>query len=259
MRFINVEQREKIALLTINRPDRLNALNTAVIKELSDVLDTLAEECNVRVLLVTGAGDRAFVAGADIDEMTELTRDEAASFARTGHETMQKLASFPVPTIAAVNGYALGGGFELALACDLIIASTKARFAFPETGLGITPGFGGTQRLARLAGPMVASDLIFTGRRLNAEQALALRIVVEVTEPEVLLDRAWEIAGTIAGKAPAAIRNAKHAIYEGLNGPLVDGLAIETEQFSQCFDTDDQKNAMRAFVNKEKAPPFQGR
>jgi len=259
MTLVKVEKKETVALLTINRPEGLNALNTAVLKELSDALDALAEDSDLRVLVVTGAGDRAFVAGADIGEMAELTREEAVSFARAGHETMEKLSSFPVPTIAAVNGFALGGGFELALACDLIIASAKARFAFPETGLGITPGFGGTQRLARLVGPMVACDLIFTGRRLNAEQALALGVVTEIADPESLLERVLEIAHAIAEKAPAAIRNAKSAIYEGLCGTLSDGIAIETEQFSRCFDTDDQKSAMRAFVNKEKAPPFQGR
>jgi enoyl-CoA hydratase len=259
MTLVKVEKKETVALLTINRPEGLNALNTAVLKELSDALDALAEDSDLRVLVVTGAGDRAFVAGADIGEMAELTREEAVSFARAGHETMEKLSSFPVPTIAAVNGFALGGGFELALACDLIIASAKARFAFPETGLGITPGFGGTQRIARLAGPMVACDLIFTGRRLNAEQALALGIVAEITDVETLLDRAMEIANTIADKAPVAIRNAKRAIYEGLGGTLSDGLTLETKYFSQCFDTEDQKNAMRAFVNKEKAPPFEGR
>ncbi len=259
MAFIIVEKREFVALLTINKPEGLNALDTAVLKELSDTLDALEKDRDLRVLIVTGAGDRAFVAGADIAEMADLTREEAVSFARAGHVTMNKLSSFPVPTIAAVNGYALGGGFELALACDLIIASEKARFAFPETGLGITPGFGGTQRLARLAGSMVACDLIFTGRRLNAEQALALGIVAEIAKPESLLERAFEIANNIAEKAPVAIRNAKRAIYEGLCVTLSDGLAIETEQFSRCFDTDDQRNAMRAFVNKEKAPPFQGR
>ncbi|MGI6507702.1 MAG: enoyl-CoA hydratase/isomerase family protein [Saccharofermentanales bacterium] len=259
MTFIKVEQKDFVALLTINRPEGLNALNTSVLQDLSEALDTLEKDRDVRVLIVTGAGDRAFVAGADIGEMAELTREEAVSFACAGHEVMNKLSSFPMPTIAAVNGYALGGGFELALACDLIVASSRARFAFPETSLGITPGFGGTQRLARLVGPMVACDLIFTGRRLNAEQALALGVVTEIAEPESLLERVLEIAHAIAEKAPVAIRNAKSAIYEGLCGTLSDGIAIEMEQFSRCFDTDDQKSAMRAFVNKEKAPPFQGR
>lgn len=259
MSLVNVEIRNAVAFLTINRPEGLNALNMSVLKELAEALGFLEKDRAVRALVVTGAGDRAFVAGADIGEMAELTPEEATSFARAGHETMNNLSSFPMPTIAAVNGFALGGGFELALACDLIIASEKARFAFPETGLGITPGFGGTQRLARLAGPMVACDLIFTGRRLNAEEALSLGIVAEVTDVTSLLDRATEIAHVIAEKAPVAIRNAKRAICGGLEGPLSDGLAIETEQFSQCFATEDQKNAMRAFVNKDQAPPFQGR
>lgn len=259
MSFVVIEKKENVALLTINRPEGLNALNTSVLEALSDALDKLAADGDVRALVVTGAGDRAFVAGADIGEMSELSQEQAATFARVGHEAMNKLAAFPAPTIAAVNGFALGGGFELALSCDLMIASAKARFAFPETGLGITPGFGGTQRLARLAGPMVACDLIFTGRRLNAEQAQALGIVTEVTEVETLIDRAFEIANAIAAKAPIAIRNAKSAIHSGLDVSLGDGLEIEVEQFSRCFESDDQRNAMRAFVNKEQAPPFQGK
>lgn len=259
MSFVVIEKKENVALLTINRPEGLNALNTSVLEALSDALDKLAADGDVRALVVTGAGDRAFVAGADIGEMSELSQEQAATFARVGHEAMNKLGAFPAPTIAAVNGFALGGGFELALSCDLMIASVKARFAFPETGLGITPGFGGTQRLARLAGPMVACDLIFTGRRLNAEQAQTLGIVTEVTEVETLIDRAFEIANTIATKAPIAIRNAKSAIHGGLDVSLGDGLEIEVEQFSRCFESDDQRNAMRAFVNKEQAPPFQGK
>ncbi len=258
MGLVIVEKREGIALLTINRPEGMNALNTALLKALSETLDTLAEDREIRVLIVTGAGGRAFVAGADIGEMAGLSKEDAAVFARAGHEAMNKVAAFPAPTIAAVNGFALGGGFELALACDLIIASPKACFSFPETGLGITPGFGGTQRLSRLVGPMTACDLIFTGRRLDAEQARGLGIVAEITEEEALISRAREIAEVIASRAPIAIRNAKFAIRRGLDVSLEDGLEIEIEQFSRCFESSDQKEAMGAFIHKEKPKPFQG-
>ena len=208
MTYIKLEKADGLALLTIDRPEGLNALNKEVLRELTQVLLDLADDDQVRALLITGAGDRAFVAGADIAEMVDMDRSEAEMFARFGNRVMNQISSFPVPVIAAVNGYALGGGFELTLACDLRLASQKASFAFPETGLGITPGFGGTQRLARLAGPMTAMDLIMTGRRIKADEARALGIVMEVTDQEQLLDRARELGRTIASKAPVAVREA---------------------------------------------------
>lgn len=258
MAYIMIDQKGHVAQLTINRPEGLNALNRDVLQELSDLLDKLENDPTVRALIITGAGERAFVAGADIGEMAELTSKEAEAFSRFGNRVMQKIHSFPVPVIAAVNGFALGGGFELALACDLRIASERGRFAFPETGLGITPGFGGTQRLARLVGQMTAYDLILTGRRIKPDEALALGIIGEVTPIENLLPRAWAIAQLIADRAPVATRQAKLAIREGLDLTVEEGLALEEECFGRCFDTKDQKDAMSAFLNKEQAPLFKG-
>lgn len=259
MAYILIEHKGHVVQLTINRPEGLNALNREVLQELLDALDKLEGDLTIRALVITGAGERAFVAGADIGEMAELTPKEAQAFSRFGNSVMQKVAHFPVPVIAAVNGFALGGGFELALACDLRIASERARFAFPETGLGITPGFGGTQRLARLAGQMTAYDLILTGRRVKPDEALTLGIIGEITDAENLVARAWEIAELIAERAPVATREAKRAIREGLDLTLEEGLACEEVCFGRCFQTKDQKNAMGAFLNKEPLPPFEGR
>ncbi|MFA5585688.1 MAG: enoyl-CoA hydratase-related protein [Saccharofermentanales bacterium] len=258
MSTILLEQKDHIAELTINRPEELNALNRAVLHELSDILGKLEEDGGIRALILTGAGDRAFVAGADIEEMADMNRTEAEIFARFGNRVMRQLSSFSAPVIAAINGYALGGGFELALACDLRIASRKARFAFPETGLGITPGFGGTQRLPRLAGPMIALDLILTGRRITADEARELLIINEVTEAEDLMPRARETARIIASKAPCAIREAKRAIRQGMRITLDEGLVLEGTCFGRCFKTEDQKRAMRAFLDKEEPPAFTG-
>jgi len=258
MTYIKLERQDHVAQLTIDRPEGLNALNKGLLQQLSATLLQLAGDGQVRALIITGAGDKAFVAGADIAEMADMDRNQAEIFARFGNRVMNQVSSFPVPVIAAVNGFALGGGFELALACDLRIASTKASFAFPETGLGITPGFGGTQRLARLAGPMTAFDLIMTGRRIRADEARERGIVLEVTEDKELLERAWEIAGLIAQKAPVAVREAKRAIMEGLDLTLAEGLILEQVCFGYCFETEDQKNAMSAFLKKEKVGGFKG-
>ncbi|NLB27935.1 MAG: hypothetical protein GX819_03195 [Clostridiaceae bacterium] len=258
MTYIKLDRKDHVAQLTIDRPEGLNALNKEMLQELSATLLQLAGDGQVRALIITGAGEKAFVAGADIAEMADMDRNEAEIFARFGNRVMNQVSSFPVPVIAAVNGFALGGGFELALACDLRIASTKASFAFPETGLGITPGFGGTQRLARLAGPMIALDLIMTGKRIRAGEARELGIVLEVTEEKELLERAWEIAGLITQKAPVAVREAKRSIKEGLDLTLMEGLALEESCFGRCFDTEDQKNAMSAFLKKEKIGGFKG-
>ena len=259
MTYIKLDKKDHVAVLTIDRPQGLNALNKAVLSQLSEALSQLADDGQVRVLIITGAGDKAFVAGADIAEMADMNRTEAEIFARFGNRVMNQVSSFPLPVIAAVNGFALGGGFELALACDLRLASEKASFAFPETGLGITPGFGGTQRLARLAGPMVALDLIMTGRRIRAGEAKDLGIVLEVTEAEALLGRAGELAETIAAKAPLAIREAKRAVMGGLDLTLREGLTLEEVAFGRCFETEDQKKAMKAFVEKKPMEGFTGK
>ena len=257
MSFVELKKNDKTAVLTINRPEALNALNSQVLSDLKAALDELKKEADLRCLIITGAGPKSFVAGADIGEMSTMNPKKGEAFGIAGNKVMSQVASFPCPVIAAVNGYALGGGFELALACDLRLASEKARFAFPETGLGITPGFGGTQRLARLVGPALASELIFTGRTVKADEALAKGVVSQVCAPEELLDKAQELADTIAGRAPIAIRQAKKAICGGLDLTLEKGLDYESECFGKCFDSEDQKNAMKAFVEKQPFNDFQ--
>lgn len=259
MSFVELKKNGKTAVLTINRPEALNALNSQVLSDLKAALDELKKEADLRCLIITGAGPKSFVAGADIGEMSTMNPKKGEAFGIAGNKVMSQVASFPCPVIAAVNGYALGGGFELALACDLRLASEKARFAFPETGLGITPGFGGTQRLARLVGPALASELIFTGRTVKADEALAKGMVSQVCAPEELLDKAQELADTIAGRAPIAIRQAKKAIRGGLDLTLEKGLDYESECFGECFDSEDQKNAMKAFVEKQPFNDFQNR
>ena len=259
MSFVELQKNGKTAVLTINRPEALNALNSQVLSDLKAALDELKKEADLRCLIITGAGPKSFVAGADIGEMSTMNPKKGEAFGIAGNKVMSQVASFPCPVIAAVNGYALGGGFELALACDLRLASEKARFAFPETGLGITPGFGGTQRLARLVGPALASELIFTGRTVKADEALAKGVVSQVCAPEELLDKAQELADTIAGRAPIAIRQAKKAIRGGLDLTLEKGLDYESECFGECFDSEDQKNAMKAFVEKQPFNDFQNR
>lgn len=259
MSFVELQKNGKTAVLTINRPEALNALNSQVLSDLKAALDELKKEADLRCLIITGAGPKSFVAGADIGEMSTMNPKKGEAFGIAGNKVMSQVASFPCPVIAAVNGYALGGGFELALACDLRLASEKARFAFPETGLGITPGFGGTQRLARLVGPALASELIFTGRTVKADEALAKGMVSQVCAPEELLDKAQELADTIAGRAPIAIRQAKKAIRGGLDLTLEKGLDYESECFGECFDSEDQKNAMKAFVEKQPFNDFQNR
>lgn len=259
MSFVEIQKNGKTAVLTINRPEALNALNSQVLSDLKEALDELKKEADLRCLIINGAGPKSFVAGADIGEMSTMNPKKGEAFGIAGNKVMSQVASFPCPVIAAVNGYALGGGFELALACDLRLASEKARFAFPETGLGITPGFGGTQRLARLVGPALASELIFTGRTVKADEALAKGMVSQVCAPEELLDKAQELADTIAGRAPIAIRQAKKAIRGGLDLTLEKGLDYESECFGECFDSEDQKNAMKAFVEKQPFNNFQNR
>lgn len=259
MSFVEIQKNGKTAVLTINRPEALNALNSQVLSDLKEALDELKKEADLRCLIITGAGPKSFVAGADIGEMSTMNPKKGEAFGIAGNKVMSQVASFPCPVIAAVNGYALGGGFELALACDLRLASEKARFAFPETGLGITPGFGGTQRLARLVGPALASELIFTGRTVKADEALAKGMVSQVCAPEELLDKAQELADTIAGRAPIAICQAKKAIRGGLDLTLEKGLDYESECFGECFDSEDQKNAMKAFVEKQPFNDFQNR
>jgi enoyl-CoA hydratase len=242
--------------MTINKPETLNALNTSLYNQIeqacNDIRRRLDEGEDIRCVIVTGAGEKSFVAGADISEMSTMNLAEAQRFGVECNRAFRNLETLPVPTVAALNGYTLGGGLELALACDLRIASKKARLAFPETGLGITPGSGGTQRLSRLAGPAVAMEMIFTGRMINGEEALNMGIVSDTAEPEELMNVVNAFCDKICQKAPIAIRAAKRAIRRGLECDTDTGLAFEIEAFSQCFTTEDQKEGMRGFLEKRK-------
>lgn len=251
MRYIQVSKETGIAIVTINRTEVLNALSSSVLEELGGVVDELAADGSIRVVILTGAG-RSFVAGADIAEMSGLTPDEGRDWGRLGASVFRKLESMEKPVIAAVNGFALGGGCELAMACDIRIASDKAKFGQPETGLGITPGFSGTQRMARIIGPAKAKELIFTAEVIKAEEALRIGLVNKVVPAESLMEEVVTMAKTIASKAPIAVKYAKEAINRGLEADMDTAIALETELFGLCFATSDQKKGMQAFLNKEK-------
>lgn len=248
-----------IATITINKPQVLNALSTEVLTDLKQVLDEIEKIENIYAVIITGAGEKSFVAGADIAEMKDKNPKQATEYAEFANGVFFRIENFHCPVIAAVNGFALGGGCELAMACDIRIASETARFAQPETGLGITPGFGGTQRLPRLVGAGRAKELIYTGRTIKADEALAIGLVNKVTKPEALMQETLAMAQTICQKAPFAIKKAKEAINRGLQVSIDKAIAIETEEFAQCFATEDQKMAMTAFVKKEKIEKFNNR
>lgn len=241
-----------IALLTINRPQAMNAMNSKVLEELSHAVEKVSADSSVKALVITGAGDKAFVAGADIAEMKDMVPPEALEFARKGHALMDAIENMEKPVIAAVNGFALGGGCELALACDMRIASKRARFGQPEIKLGITLGWGGTRRLTALIGPAKAKELIFTGAIIDADEALRIGLVNRVVEPEKLMDEALSLAGELAEKSPLTLKLAKRLVNEWENATL------EKETFSHCFSTRDQKEGMAAFLEKRKAK-FEGR
>ena len=251
MSFVAFEQRGPIGVLTMNRPEALNALNEQVLRDLNAALDAVEANDEVLVVILTGAG-RSFVAGADIGQMKDLTPVQAKKFGSYGNQVFLKLENFPKPVIAAVNGFALGGGCELSMACDIRLASEKAKFGQPEVGLGITPGFGGTQRLARIVGVSNAMELILTAKTINAARAQELGLVSHVYPPEELMDKAMELAQAIAANAQVAVRQSKAAIRRGLQTDMYTGAAYEAEAFGLCFATEDQKDAMTAFVNKEK-------
>lgn len=258
MSFVAFEQRGPIGVLTMNRPEALNALNEQVLRDLDAALDAVEANDEVLVVILTGAG-RSFVAGADIAQMKDLTPVQAKKFGSYGNQVFLKLENFPKPIIAAVNGFALGGGCELSMACDIRLASEKAKFGQPEVGLGITPGFGGTQRLARIVGVSNAMELILTAKTINAAQAQELGLVSHVYPPEELMDKAMELAQAIAANAQVAVRQSKAAIRRGLQTDMYTGAAYEAEAFGLCFATEDQKDAMTAFVNKEKVTAFKNR
>lgn len=261
MEFVNYEVDGRVAVLTINRPKALNALNSAVLDEINEVLDTVDID-TIRALIITGAGEKSFVAGADIGEMSTLTKAEGEAFGKKGNDVFRKIETFPIPVIAAINGFALGGGCEISMACDIRICSENAVFGQPEVGLGITPGFGGTQRLARTVGVGMAKQMIFTGRNIKANEALRIGLVNAVYPLDELMQAAKKIASSIAGNAPIAVRNCKKAINDGLQVGIDEAVVIEEKLFGDCFETEDQKYGMAFFLdrNKDKVKePFQNK
>jgi enoyl-CoA hydratase len=247
-----------IATITVNRPDKLNALNATVIAELDDAAGRIERERDIRGVLLTGAGAKAFVAGADISEIGSQGVTEGQARARAGQRMMRRLEQCGKPVVAAVNGFALGGGCELALACDIRIAAENALFGFPEVTLGILPGLGGTQRLPRLVGPGVAKEMIFSGRRIKAEEARMINLVNRVVPEGEALNAARELAGEIAANGPIAVQHAKAAANKAQDLDLVSGLEYEADQFALLFATEDAREGMGAFVEKRQAE-FKGR
>lgn len=274
MDYILYEQNGNVATITINREKALNALNSQVLDELNATLDAV-DLATVRCLVITGAGSKSFVAGADIGEMSSLTKAEGEAFGKKGNDVFRKIETFPIPVIAAVNGFALGGGCEISMSCDIRICSDNAVFGQPEVGLGITPGFGGTQRLARLVGAGMAKQMIYTARNIKAADAYRIGLVNEVysaevdadgnvvkSAQEVMLAAAQKLAATIAKNAPIAVRNCKKAINDGLDADMDQAVVIEEKLFGDCFETEDQKYGMAFFLdkNKEKVKePFQNK
>ena len=261
MEFIQYEQKGAVATITIAREKALNALNSQVLDELDATLDQV-DLGEVRCLILTGAGEKSFVAGADIGEMSTLTKEQGEAFGKKGNDVFRKLETFPIPVIAAVNGFALGGGCEIAMSCDIRLCSETAVFGQPEVGLGITPGFGGTQRLARIVGPGMAKQMIYTARNIKADEALRIGLVNAVYPQAELMAAAEKMASGIAKNAPIAVRNCKKAINEGLEVGMDEAIVIEEKLFGDCFETEDQKYGMAFFLdkNKEKVKePFQNK
>ena len=276
MEYILYEVNGAVGTITINREKALNALNSQVLDELNATLDAV-DLNTVRCLILTGAGEKSFVAGADIGEMSTLTKAEGEAFGKKGNDVFRKLETFPIPVIAAVNGFALGGGCEISMSCDIRICSDNAVFGQPEVGLGITPGFGGTQRLARLVSPGMAKQMIYTARNIKAAEAYRIGLVNQVVSAEVneagevtvsakdaLMAAASKMAAGIAQQAPIAVRNCKKAINEGLQVDMDQAIVIEEKLFGDCFETEDQKAGMGNFLEKDKEKklkvvPFQNK
>ncbi len=249
---ILVEKKNSISYITVNRPEALNSLNSDVLKELYSAFSDFEKDSESRVAIVSGTG-KAFVAGADIAAMSNLDVEGGTKIAQLGHDLMNYIEKIKKPVIAAINGFALGGGCELAMACDIRIASEKAKFGQPEVNLGITPGFGGTQRLGRLVGTGMARYLVMTAEIINCDEAYRIGLVERVTSHESLMEEAEKIAETIINKAPIAIALSKEAILSGYDLPIEDGSALEVKAFGNCFGTQDQKEGMLAFLEKRSA------
>mgnify|MGYP004532806355 FL=1 len=276
MEFVLYEEKGAVGIITINREKALNALNSQVLDELNATLDAVNLD-TTRCLILTGAGEKSFVAGADIGEMSTLTKAEGEAFGKKGNDVFRKLETFPLPVIAAVNGFALGGGCEISMSCDIRICSDNAVFGQPEVGLGITPGFGGTQRLARLVGSGMAKQMIYTARNIKAADAYRIGLVNQVVSAETdeagnvvksakeaLMEAAEKMASGIAKQAPIAVRNCKKAINEGLQVDMDQAIVIEEKLFGACFETEDQKAGMGNFLEKDKEKklkvvPFQNK
>ena len=259
MTNILLEKKGYIAVATINRPKALNALNSEVLSDLDELVATVKADDEIRALVITGSGEKAFVAGADIGEMSTLTKEGGTAFGKHGNDVFRAIETLPIPTIAAVNGFALGGGCELSMACDIRLASEKAKFGQPEVGLGITPGFSGTQRLPRRVGIAKAKELIFSGRMIEADEAKEIGLVNVVYAPEALMDGALEMAKSFAKNAPIAVKYAKACIDRGMQMDIDGGIAVENELFAMCFATEDQKEGMGAFLEKRKEKHFQNK
>ncbi len=263
MEFITYEQDGFVGVVTINRPKALNALNSDVLKEIEAAFDAIDLE-ETRVVILTGAGDKSFVAGADIGEMSTLTKAEGEAFGKIGNDVFRKIETFPLPVIAAINGFALGGGCEISMSCDIRLCSENAIFGQPEVGLGITPGFGGTQRLARIVGVGKAKEMIYTAFNIKAEEALRIGLVNAIYPQDELLAAAKKMAAKIASNAPIAVRASKKAIKEGLQVDMDQAIVVEEKAFGSCFETEDQKAGMGNFLEKDKAKklkvvPFQNK
>ncbi len=255
MSFVNYETEGRIAIITINRPEALNALNEDVLKDLKAAFENV-DQNEIRAIILTGAGEKSFVAGADIAAMSTMTKQQGEVFGKFGNDIFRMIETFPIPVIAAINGFALGGGNELAMSCDIRICSDNAMFGQPEVGLGITPGFGGTQRLARIIGVGKAKELVYGARNIKADEAYRLGLVNNVYPQAELLAAAKKLASIIAANAPIAVRNCKKAINDGLQVDMDKAIAIEEKLFGDCFETADQKEGMGAFLEKRKEKNF---
>ncbi len=254
---ITFEVNEGIGCITFNRPKAMNALNQALMDEFSQALDEVAQNEDIRVLVLTGAGDKAFVAGADISELAEFNALQAKNLARKGQGILNKLEALVIPVVAAVNGFALGGGSEIALASDFIYAAETAKFGLPEITLGLIPGYGGTQRLPRLIGKNMAKEMILTGKLISASEAKAIGMVNKVSQPESLMDDVMATAKAMAKKGRVSLRAAKQAVSTGTNADLATGLNVEADAFALCYSSEDAKEGTKAFLEKRK-PAFKG-
>ena len=258
MAFVKTEVQGAVEIITIDRPKALNALNPEVLADLKAAFEAV-DQSAIRCIVLTGEGDKSFVAGADIGSMSTMTKAEGEAFGKLGNDVFLMVESFPIPVIAAVNGFALGGGNELAMSCDIRICSDNAVFGQPEVGLGITPGFGGTQRLARLVSPGMAKQLIYTAKNIKADEAYRIGLVNAVYPLDELLPAAEKLAETIAKNAPIAVRACKQAINEGLQVDMDKAIVIEEKLFGSCFQSADQIEGMSAFLEKRKHEPYQNK